>query len=80
MHDGGDAVLADRGADRRGVEDVSLDQITELHRGPVSRDQVVEHHDAVAGAVQGLGRVAADVAGPAGDEHGARASAQWRNR
>jgi hypothetical protein len=29
--------------------------------------------------MQRLARVAADVAGAAGDEHGARASAQWKN-
>ena len=36
-------------------------------------DEVVEDDDAVAGAVQRLGGVAADVSGAAGDEH-ARAS------
>ena len=43
-------------------------------------DQVVEDDDAIAGPLQRLGRVAADVAGATGDEDGARASVQWRNR
>ena len=55
------------------VGDVAFDQLAELHRVAMPGDQVVEDDDAVAGPVQRLGRVAADVAGAAGDEDGARA-------
>ena len=67
------------GVIQRDVIVLLCDQLAELRRGAVPGNQVVEDDDAVAGALQPLGRVAADVTGAAGDEHGARASAQWKN-
>ena len=61
------------------VGDVALDELAVLDRVAMAGDQVVEDDDAVAGALQRLGGVAADVAGAAGDEHRARVSGQWRN-
>ena len=75
---------------RRGVENVSLGEVAEPHRAPVSGDEVVVDDDAKAGPVKRLRRVAADVAGAARDEDGAatfadasapkRASVQWKCR
>ena len=79
VHDGENLAAPQGVPDRARVHDVAFDQLAELHRRAMARDQVVEDDDAVAGAMQRFGRVAADVTGAAGDEHGARASVQWRN-
>ena len=72
-------MAAQRAPHRRHVGDVAFDELAVLDRLAVAGDEVVEDDDAVAGAVQRLGRVAADVAGAAGDEDAARVSGQWRN-
>ena len=79
MHDRADVVAIERGADRGDVRDVAFDELAVLHRFAVAGDQVVEDDDAVAGARQRLGRVAADVAGASGHQHRARLTGQWRN-
>ena len=60
------------------VGDVALDQIAVANRGAMAGDEIVEHHDRVAGAAQRLARVAADIAGAAGHQNAARISGQWR--
>jgi hypothetical protein len=45
----------------------------------VTGHEVIEDDDAMAGLVQRLGGVAADVPGPAGHEDATRSSGQWKN-
>ena len=88
MHHREDLVPAERRLHRRGVQDVSLDELAELHGGAVPRRQVVVDDDAIAGAAERFRRMAADVAGASGDQDGAasfaeaslpkRVSVQWR--
>ncbi len=80
MHDGEDLVPFERAADRVDVRDVAFDEVAVLHRVTVPRDEIVVDDDAVAGAVERLRRMAADVPGAAGDQHRARFSGQWKNR
>ena len=79
VHDARDRVAAQRVAERRDVGDVADDQIAVLHGGTMAGDEIVVHDHAAAGAVQRFRGVAADVAGAAGDQDGARATVQWRN-
>ena len=71
--------MPQRVADRRAIGDVTRDERSVLHRLAMTGDEVVEDDDGVAGAVQRLRRMAADVAGAAGHEDGAPATGQWRN-
>ena len=81
MHHGGRAGLADRAAHGIHVADVAFDQRRAERRVAVPRREVVVDDDAVAGAPQRLGGVAADVAGAAGDEDGGQVSGgQWSSR
>ena len=77
MHDGGNPVGPQRVANGSRIRDVCFHQLAILHSRPVARDEVVVDHDAIASAVERLGRVAADVAGATGDEDPAAISAQW---
>ena len=61
-------MAAQRAPHRRHIRDVALDQLAVLDGLAVAGDEVVEDDDAMAGLVQRLGGVAADVAGAAGDE------------
>src|SRR5439155_4629910 len=79
VHHREDAVMPQRVADRRAIGDVTRDERSVLHRFAMTGDEVVEDDDRVAGAVQRLRRMAADVAGAAGHEDGAPATGQWRN-
>ena len=56
-------------AHRGSIGDVALDQIAELDGGPVAGDEIVEHHDSIAGTLQRFRGVAADVARSAGDQN-----------
>ena len=68
----------ERGPDSLEIGHVALDQIAVANRGAMAGDEIVEHHDRVAGAAQRFARVAADVAGAAGHQNTARISGQWR--
>jgi hypothetical protein len=59
-------------AQPRDVVHVALDELGIAGRGAVPGRQVVVGDDAAAGARQQPGRVAADVAGAAGDENGSQ--------
>jgi hypothetical protein len=62
------------------IGDVALHELAEFRRRTMAgRETVVDDH-AEPGLAQRLRRVAADVAGAAGDENGAAASVQWRNK
>ena len=80
VHHREDVMAPDGVGDGPRIRDVALDQLAPLHRAAMPGRQVVEYDDAIARARQRLRRVAADVAGAAGDEDGARVSAQWRNK
>jgi len=45
----------------------------------VTGDEIVEDDDAIAGLVQRLGGVTADVSGAAGDEDAPPVTGQWKN-
>ena len=79
VHHGEDVVAPQRVANGRDVGDVSLDERPVLDGAAMAGDQVVVDENGVPRPAERLGRMAADVAGAAGDEDGARASAQWRN-
>ena len=68
VHDREDVVAAQRAPYRRHVRDVPLDQFAVPDGLAMTGHQVVEHDDAMAGLLQRLGGVAADVARAAGDE------------
>ena len=68
VHDRGHAVVLQRPADRRQVGDVALDDLAVPDRLAMSGDQAVERDNPVPRLVERLGRVAADIAGAAGDE------------
>ncbi len=79
MHHRGNVVTANRFAHRGSIGDVALHQIAELDGGPVAGDEVVEHHDSIAGPLQCFRGVAADIARAAGDQNRARTNGQWKN-
>src|SRR5262249_18400797 len=79
VHDGGDLTLLQRRAQRREISDIANDEVAVLHRRAMTGDEVVVDDDAVAGAVQRLRRMAADVSRAPRDEDAAPISAQWRN-
>jgi hypothetical protein len=81
VHDGGGAALAQRGAHGGHVPDIAFDERRAERRVAVSGRQVVVDDDAVPGLAEGLRRMAADVAGAAGDEYRRRATGgQWSGR
>ena len=79
VHHGSDVVLAQGAAQRLDVSDLTLHELPEFDRGPMSRDEAVVDDRAVAGPLERFCRVTADVAGAPGHEDGARISGQWRS-
>ena len=51
------------------VADVAHDEVTPPHHVLAAGTEIVEHHRPPAALRQGLGRVRADIAGAAGDQH-----------
>jgi hypothetical protein len=79
VHHSGDVVPPQHRPDGSHVGDVPFDQLAVLDGASMSGREIVVDDDAVTGAAQSLGGVAADVAGATGHQDGARATAQWRN-
>jgi hypothetical protein len=79
VHDREDVIAAQRAPYRGDVRDVAFNELAVPDGLAMTGREVVEDHDAMAGLMQRLGRVAADVSGAAGDEDAARLSVQWRN-
>ena len=65
-----DRVRLDRFAERARVTDVAVDEFAPAHRLAKARREIVIDDRKKALLVQGLGRVCADVAGSARDQHG----------
>ena len=80
VHHRGDAVLAQRGADGRNIGNVALHELAVANRFAMAGQEVVVDHHLAAGALERLGRVAADVAGSSCDQDAGRISGQWRSR
>ena len=80
MHHGEAFVASEGGGESRRVGDVALHELAVLYGLPMAGQQIVEDNDAVAGTVQRFCRMAADVAGAAGDQNRPRLSGQWKNR
>ena len=80
MHDRENVAAPEGVANGGDVGDVALNELAVADRLPVSCRQIIEDHDPVAGAAQGLGGVAPDVPRAAGNQHAERLSGQWRNR
>lgn len=71
MHDRTDALFGEDALQQGLVGDVALIERHAIGHGKAkSCDQVVDHHHRPAGILQRENRVAADVAGAAGDEDG----------
>ncbi len=71
MDDRADAVLLDHPRHQRLVADVALDERRRIRDGPAEAGaKVVDHHHFAPGVEQRKHRMAADIAGAAGDEHG----------
>ncbi len=79
MHDGADLMRCHRRADRGRIKDVALYELAVFHGFAMSRDEVVEDDDAVAGLGERFRRVTPDVAGATGDQHRLRFTGQWKN-
>ena len=62
------AVAAQGVGQQRGVADVALDQFAPAHGAAMPAREIVVDHRGKAVALEGLGGVAADEAGAAGDE------------
>ena len=69
VHHGVGLVLSDGGAQRLGVADVALDQGAPAHGVVLAGAHVVENDGLAAGHVQRLGRMGADIAGPAANQN-----------
>ena len=80
MHHRENVVLRQRSPYGADVRDIPFDELSEFRGGAMAGHEVVVHDDVVARARERLRRVAADVAGAAGDEHRATATAQWKCR
>ena len=65
-------VLCEGPANRRDVGDIALDELAVADGFAMPGHEVVEDDDPIAGAVQRLAGMAADVAGASGDQNAAR--------
>ena len=79
MQDGRHFVPPQRLSYGRHISDLAFDEVPVANRGAMARNQVVENDDPVAGPMERLGGMAADVAGASGDEDGPPSTVQWRN-
>ena len=70
MHDGIDSVLRQQPRDQHMISDIADHQFAGGHRLAKALPQVIEDDDLLAGLAQLPDHVAADVAGPAGDQDG----------
>src|SRR5262249_46978591 len=80
MHYGRDLVAFQRVANGGDVTNVSLNELSVLDGGTVPGRKAVEDDDLVAGSMECLGAVTADVSGAACDEDVRWVTAQWRSR
>jgi hypothetical protein len=79
MHDGVHLVRAKGFANRRDVGDVALDEVAIADRIAMPCHETVEDDYPIAGAMQSLAGMTADVASPSRHENAARFSVQWKS-
>ena len=68
---------AERSPERRRVGDIALDQLTVADSAAMAGGEIVVDNHAIAGAVESLARMGADIAGAPRDEDAAPVSGQW---
>ena len=62
------------------IEDLAQHELAVLHRVAMPGDEAVVHDDTIPGQRERFRRVAADIAGAAGDQHRPRFTGQWKYR